>query len=62
VARCTHRDFCRIHGQRHTPRSKLVSIDVRDCPAIGPKAVDMVNMLLPNCNILYLQGRNFTGH
>ncbi len=35
---------------------------VRDCRAIGPKAVDMVNMLLPNCNILYLQGKNFTGH
>ena len=43
-------------------RSKLICIDVRDCTAIGPKAVDMLNMLLPNCNVLYLQGKNFTGH
>ena len=57
-----HDDVGRIHGEPHAPRSKLICIDVRDCPAIGPKAVDMVNMLLPNCNILYLQGKNFTGH
>ena len=39
-----------------------MEIDVRDCALIGPKAVDSVNMLLPNCNILYLQSKAFTGH
>ena len=46
----------------YASHSKLISIDVRDCPAIGPKSVDMINMLLPNCSVLYLQGKQFTGH
>ena len=37
-----------MHGKAEAvPRSKLICIDVRDCTAIGPKAVDMLNMLLP---------------
>ncbi len=52
-----------MHGEAEAvPHSKLICIDVRDCTAIGPKAVDMLNMLLPNCNVLHLQGKNFTGH
>jgi hypothetical protein len=46
----------------YASHSKLISIDVRDCPAIGPKSVDMISMLLPNCSVLYLQGKQFTGH
>jgi hypothetical protein len=38
-----------MHGEAEAVlRSKLICIDVRDCTAIGPKAVDMLNMLLPN--------------
>ena len=42
--------------------SKLMEIDVRDCALIGPKDVDSVNMLLPTCDIMYLQRKAFTGH
>ena len=52
-----------MHGEAEAvSRCKLICIDVRDCTAIEPKAVDMLNMLLPNCNVLCLQRKNFTGH
>jgi len=58
LAKVTDQSVCSL-AQRC---NKLHDIDVRDCAMIGPKAVDTVNMLLPNCNILYLQGKAFTGH